>query len=462
MNILSRRRFAAGMIAGAAAWRAKGAEGWSRLEGILGRIEAPKFPERVFDVTRYGAEPDGKDSTEAFGKAIAACAAAGGGRVLVPRGAFQTGPIYLKSNVELHVSTGATLRFTRDPRAYLPVVFTRWEGVECMNYSPFVYAFGERNIAITGGGVLDGQADCEHWWPWKGRTNCGWKKGDPQQAAARDRLMAMAEKDVPVEERRFGDGSYLRPQFIQPYRCANVLVEGVRIVNSPMWEINPVLCRNVIVRGVKISSHGPNNDGCNPECSTDVLIRDCEFDTGDDCIAIKSGRNRDGRRVAKASESIVIQGCVIKDGHGGVTIGSEISGDVRWVFAERCRMDSPNLDRALRIKTNAVRGGVLEHIYLRDIEVGQVSGAAIEIDFNYEEGNAGSFKPVVRDIEVRELRCRKSERALSLVGYADAPIQDVRLVNCRFEEARKGNRVEHVTGLSFENVQINGKPTRAE
>src|SRR6185436_17184849 len=304
-------------------------------------------------------------------------------------------------------------------------VFTRFEGVECMNYSPFVYAFEERDIAVTGQGTLDGQADAEHWWPWKG----GAGSASPNQTADRARLIELAARGVPVAERVFGDGHYLRPNFLQAYRSANVLIEGVTILNSPMWEIHPCLCTNVTVRGVTINSHGPNNDGCNPESSKDVLIEGCTFDTGDDCIAIKSGRNDDGRRVATPVENIVIRDCVMKDGHGGVVIGSEISGGARNVFAERCRMDSPQLDRALRIKTNSVRGGVIEGVYMRHVTVGQVAEAVVTINFFYEEGNTGKFPPVVRDVVVTDVTSRKSQYALLLRGYENAPISGVRIEN---------------------------------
>jgi polygalacturonase len=173
-----------------------------------------------------------------------------------------------------------------------------------------------------------------------------------------------------------------------------------------MWEIHPVLCRNVIVQNVKINSHGPNNDGCDPESCTDVLIKDCSFDTGDDCIAIKSGRNADGRRLKAPTENIIVQGCRMKDGHGGITVGSEISGGVRNLFAENCKLDSQNLDHALRVKNNAMRGGLLESLHFRNIEVGQVAHAVITIDFNYEEGAKGGFVPVVRDYTVDNLHFR--------------------------------------------------------
>ena len=263
---------------------------WNTVPQILARIRPPSFPDRSFDVTKFGARGDGKfDCTEAFQKAIASWAAQGGGRVIVPAGEFLTGAIRLKSNINLHISSGATVRFTRDTRKY-PRVFTRWEGIELMNYSPFIYAFEEQNIAITGSGTIDGNADCEHWWPWKGRDQCGWKKGGPNQSQDRKLLFEMAEKGVPVEQRIFGEGHYLRPQFIQPYRCKNVLIEGVTLRNSPMWQVHPVLCSNVTVRGMTITGaspnreSAPNTDGCDPESCTDVLIKDCNFDTGDDCI----------------------------------------------------------------------------------------------------------------------------------------------------------------------------------
>lgn len=430
------------------------AAGWALVPEILRRIVPPTFPARDVDVTRYGARGDGRtDCTAAFRDAIAACAAAGGGRVVVPTGRFRTGPIHLRSNVNLHVTEAATIAFTTDPRAYLPAVFTRWEGMELMGYSPLIYAFEQTNVAVTGTGTLDGQASEAHWWPWKGQG----RTTGPTQAAARDRLQEDVAAGRPVAERLYGDGSYLRPQFIQPYRCRNVLVEDVRIVNSPMWEIHPVLCTNVTVRGVRIETRGPNNDGCNPESCRDVLIENCLFDTGDDCIAIKSGRNADGRRIGVPSEHIVVRGCRMKEGHGGVTIGSEISGGVRNVFVERCEMDSPVLDRALRFKNNAARGGVLEHIYMRDVTVGQVADAVLSIDFLYEEGARGDHRPVVRDVEMRNVTSRQSNYGIFVRAFPSSTIEDIRLIDCTFDGVARGNLAENVRGLRLDNVKIDGR-----
>ena len=431
---------------------------WSSVyPQILGRIKPPVFPNREFDITKFGAKAGvANDSSEAITAAIDACSKAGGGRVVVPAGEFLTGAIHLKSNTNLHLSKDATLKFSTEPKRY-SVVFTRFEGMECMNLSPFIYAFEQTNIAITGEGMLDGQANSVNWWPWQGSTRYGWKEGMPNQRAARAKLYDMMERGVPVNDRVFGEGSFLRPNFIQPYRCKNVLIEGVRIVNSPMWEIHPVLSENVTVRKVRISSHGPNNDGCDPESCKDVLIERCQFDTGDDCIAIKSGRNEDGRRIGVQTENVIVRECEMKDGHGGVTIGSEISGGVRNVFAENCRMDSPNLDHALRVKNNAARGGLLEKFYFRNITVGQVAHALITIDFNYEEGAKGKFTPVMREFVVDDLKSSKSKYGVDIQGLTNAPVYDVSIADSTFENVSDGNIVKNLKGLKLDNVRVNGK-----
>jgi polygalacturonase len=431
---------------------------WSAVTSILERISPPTFPDKDFSITSYGAVGDGlTDCTEAFESAIEDCAINGGGKVIVPQGTFLTGAIHLKSNVNLHITENAIVKFSNDKTKYLPLVFSRWEGVECMNYSALIYAYDQENIAITGKGVLDGKGSNENWWSWKGNKEDGWSEGMPNQKPGRDKLFKMAENNIPPENRIMGEGYYLRPNFVQFYKSKNILIEGVTFKDSPMWFINPVLCENVSVIGVTVEGLGPNNDGCNPESSKDVLIKDCFFNTGDDCIAIKSGRNNDGRRINIPSENIVIQNCIMKEGHGGVVLGSEISGGVRNVFAENCSMSSPNLDRAIRIKTNSVRGGIIENLFVRNIEVGEVKEAVLTINFLYEEGDGGDFTPIVRNVVLENVTSKKSKYGLLIRAYDRSPVTGLKMVNCQFSNVKDGNIIEHVKSPVIESVLINGK-----
>jgi len=427
------------------------AAGWAAVPGILARIVPPTFPARECVITAYGAVAGAaQDATPAIARAITECAAQGGGRVLVPAGVFTTGAIHLESNIELHLAEGATLRFNPDPAAYLPVVLTRWEGIECMNYSPLIYARDKQNIAITGKGTLDGSASEENWWRWA-------KRGDDNKSlAAPDvrELNRMSEVGVPVEQRVFGAGHYLRPNFIQIYSSRNVLIEGVKIIRSPMWEVHPVLSENVTVRGLEIVSHGPNNDGCNPDSSRDVLIENCVFDVGDDCIAIKSGRNEDGRRVNRPVENIIVRGSSMRDGHAGVAIGSEIAGGGRNIFIENNRMDSPNLDRALRLKSNARRGGIIENVYMRNVQVGRVSEALLTIDFLYEEGPRGAFPPTARNIVIENVQASESPRLFYIAGFEAATIEGIRVRNTQILKATATEVVEHAGRIELDHVEI--------
>ncbi len=432
---------------------------WNKVEVILSKIKAPDFPDNEFVITDFGADSD-KDARESIQSAIAACTKAGGGRVVIPQGEwFVKGPIHLQSNVNLHISEGAYVRFSTEPDDYLPVVLTRWEGMECMNYSPLIYALDEENIAITGRGTLDGQADSTNWWPWKGQERYGYQEGTPSQLDALNRpaLSMMNTNEVPADERIMGDGHYLRPNFIQPYRCNNVLIEDVTIKNSPMWVINPVLCENVTVQAVQVISHGPNSDGCDPESCNYVLIKDCFFDTGDDCIALKSGRNQDGRNIARPIENVVIQDCVMKDGHGGVVIGSEVSGGARNIFAENCIMDSPNLERAIRIKTNQARGGVIENLYFRDISVGTVKEAVVRINMHYTlDGEPDKHIPVVQNIYIEDVTSQKSEYAMLIDGYDnDNPVKRVVVKDCHFDGVKEPSRLQFVKELKVEKSYLN-------
>lgn len=442
--------------------KGEGEVGWEYMQQILSQISAPTFPERTFDVTDYGADNTGNTkSTVAINTAIVECSEAGGGTVLIPKGVYLTGAIHLKSNVNLHLAEEATLRFSRNDSDYLPMVFTRWEGTECYNYSPFIYAFEQENVAITGSGTLDGNSDSANWWHWKGEwSRKTWEVGPENQADAVAMLRQMAEDNVPVEERVFGPGHYLRPKFVQFYRCKNILMDGITIINSPMWVIHPVLSENITISNVSVKSHGPNNDGCNPESSRNILIQDCYFDTGDDCIAIKSGRNADGRRLNVPAENIIVRRCTMRDGHGGVVMGSEISGNVRNIFAEDCIMDSPNLDRIIRIKTNSLRGGTIENIFVRNINVGKVRQAILHIDFDYEEGDAGTFTPIVRNINIENVTSQSSDRAVFINAYERAPVKGITIKNSSFNNVKKEDRINHVKDFNVENVLVNGEPMK--
>ncbi|NLP58697.1 glycoside hydrolase family 28 protein [Lutibacter sp. B1] len=436
---------------------------WEIMYQVIDSVGTITFPDKTFNVLDFGAKSDEIfDNTQAFKKAIEKCANDGGGSVIVPEGKYLTGPIHLESNVNLHLDEGAEILFSTNPNDYYPLVHTSFEGTELMNYSPLIYAYKKKNIAVTGKGILNGQANNENWWPWCGKDTYGWKEGMPNQQDSlnRPQLVKLAEMNVPPKERVFGDGHYLRPSFFEPFECSNVMIEGVKIVNAPFWVIHPIKSVNVIVNGVTVESHGPNNDGCDPEYSKNVIIRNCTFNTGDDCIAIKSGRNEDGRRVAIKSENIIVQNCKMIDGHGGVVMGSEISAGVKNVFVENCSMDSPNLDRAIRIKTNSKRGGVVEGVYVRNIEVGQVKEAVLKINMFYDvHGNqTGNFIPIVRNVNLENIKVKNGGKfGILAKGYAESPIQNIHLNNVTIDSVKTPFSLENVKDLHLENTYINGE-----
>lgn len=435
-------------------------EAWDIEEAkIRSRIVVPNFPNKTLRINDLGAKTgEQNDSTQIIAQGIDSLSKQGGGKLIVPAGEYYTGPIHLKSNINLHLEKDAVLHFYSEPERYKPSVFTRWEGMELMGYSPLIYAYKQTNIAITGKGTLEGGGSNSHWWPWKGK----WKRDDweisevQNQKHTRDVLMQMVEDGVPVEQRVFED-NYLRPPFIQPYACENVLIEGVEVKNSPFWLINPVLCKNVSVKDVHCESYGPNSDGCNPESCTDVLIENCVFDTGDDCIAIKSGRNADGRRINTPCSNIVIANCTMKEGHGGVVIGSELSGGVNNLYARDCTMSSPDLERGIRIKTNSIRGGYLYNLNYRDINIGQVKDAVV-INFFYEEGDAGNFKPKLENINIEGLTIEKANRAFVLRGFDHTPITGLHLRDITIAETQFDSIIENVAMLQQNNIKIDGKP----
>jgi polygalacturonase len=350
-----------------------------------------------------------------------------------------TGPIHLLSNVNLHVVKDATVLFTTNTAAYLPVVFTRYESTEVMNYSPLIYAFGQKNIAITGEGTLDSQATNGVWHSWS-------RKGEGAK------LVEMGNNNVPVKDRVFGAGHFLRPYFIQPTRCRNVLIEGVKILGSPMWVISPLYCTNVTVRGVTVEATGPNTDGCDPDSCTDVLIKDCSFSDGDDCIAIKSGRDRDGHRVNIPSRNLVIQDCRFKAGHGGVSAGSETSGGIENVFAENCTFDSPDLDYAFRFKTNPARGGYVRNVFIRNCQV-QTARFGIHMTLRYASAGAleGQYIPEMGSIDIRDCTfANLTRQPIFIEGYDEKiKITGVTVANCTFQSAANLNTITNASRIQL-------------
>lgn len=427
--------------------------------GALGAARVA--PARVFRVSDYGGVADGTtDCTAAIAAAIAACHAAGGGRVLVPSGRWLTGAVHLLSGVELHLDAGSTLLFSTDPRAYLPAVFSRWQGIELYNYSPLLYANGQRDISITGSGVLDAQSDDEHWWFWIGSGQYGWKNGLPNQRDDWAALEQMGADGVPVTQRVFGDGHYLRPSFIGLYDCVNVLIEGVTLRNSPMWNIQPVYCRGVVVQDVTVDSPGPNGDGCDPDSSRDVVIRRTTFATHDDCIAIKSGRDTDGQRVGIPSTDILVEDCTFISGGGAVAIGSEMSGGVSGVTARRLHMpfDSSlgeaSVQWVLSVKSTSSRGGYIRDVVVTDVDCPAWTYRPLEVTFTYEGVGTGDSYPAVSNLSAARWTVGRSQIPYRIVGVADAPVRDVRIADCVFDNAEEDPVVEYTDDFSATNVVV--------
>jgi polygalacturonase len=435
---------------------------WKNIELTIKSLPQTKFQDKTYNINDFGAVADGRTlNTLAFEKAIKTCVENGGGKVIVPNGKYLTGAIHLESNVNLHLEDQAEILFSLNPKDY-PIVHTSWEGTEVMNYSPLIYAKNKTNVAVTGKGTLNGQADSTNWWIWSGGKGYGWKKGIPSQndPANREVLVDMAEKNIPVSERIFGDGRYLRPNFIEFFECNTVLVKDITVINSHFWILHPLKTNNIIIDGVTVNSHGPNNDGCDPEYSQNVIIKNCTFNTGDDCIAIKAGRDADGRRVAIPSKNIIVQNCKMIDGHGGVVIGSEISAGVNNVFVENCVMDSPNLDRAIRIKTNSKRGGVIENVFVRNLEVGTVKECVLLVTmfYNVYGSQTGNFIPIVRNINLENITVKNGGKFGVLAeGYAESPVENITLKNVKIEKADSVYSLKNVKNINFINTYINGK-----
>ena len=449
------------------------AQGWdeAKYKQIEQSIRVPQFADKTYLITKYGAKPDATaaKNQKAIQKAIDLCSKMGGGRVIIPGGQkFLTAAIRLKDGVNLVVEEGAVLEFAFEPELY-PIVETSWEGLECFNLSPCIYAFKAKDIAITGKGTIDGGGSNQTWWPWCGNVRFGMKEGGiAQNQGARARLLKAGEDGIPMydekgqrsPERVFGPKDGLRPQLVNFNKCEGILMEDVTLLRSPFWVIHPLHSTDITIRRVKMINDGPNGDGCDPECCDRVLIEDCFFNTGDDCIAIKSGRNRDGRERNMPSKNIIIRNSEMKNGHGGVVVGSEISGGCQNVYAHDCVMDSPNLDRVLRIKTNSCRGGIIENINMRNIKVGQCGECVVKINLDYEHNEicCRGFNPTVRNINVENVTCEKSRYGVLVVALDTVcNVYDVNIKNCKFNGVAQGNKITGQTrDIRYDNYFVNG------
>lgn len=418
---------------------------WGRVSEILERIQAPSFPERDFSVLDYGAIADGHtDCRQAIWDAIKACNRAGGGRVVLPEGIYLVnGPIHLKSNVNLHLGENATIKFGVNPEDYLPVVLVRWEGTRCYNYSPLIYAYQQENIAITGEGTIDGQTE-KFWYLWK-------LIHDTDKSV----LRRMGKNLEPLEKRVFGAGHFLRPTLIEPYECKNVLIEGVIVKSSPFWTVHPVLCTNVTIRNLKVEPGKSNDDGCNPESCQYVLIEDCSFRTQDDNIAIKAGRDNDAwiENGGRPSENIVIRSCRFHGETGAITIGSEMSGGIRNIFAENCDMDTVGVP--FFIKSNTDRGGVVENIHYRNIRIRECTDELARIRLDYKGATGGEHPAIFRNFFFENINCERAETGFRILGLPEKTINNIYLRDVTIKQAMKESEVYYASNIGMQNVQLN-------
>jgi len=404
-------------------------------------IQYPDFSScPSFPITDFGAQA-GKleETTEAIANAIDKANKLGGGTVIVPQGEWLTGSIHFKSNVNLHLEKGAVLLFNDNPKDYLPAVFTSWEGLECYNYSPLIYAFECKNIAITGEGELKAKMDF-----WR-----IWFKRPAGHMNSLKRLYTMAAQNAPVEDRvMVNDSANMRPHFIQFNRSENVLLEGVKITNSPFWTIHPYLCKNVILRNLHVYAHGHNNDGVDPEMTQNMLVEDCVFDQGDDAIAVKSGRNQDAWRLNTPTKNLVIRNCFVKNGHQLLAIGSELSGGVENVYMDNCSVaDEASMFHLVFIKTNERRGGYVKNIYVSNITGDKMSEGilGIETDVLYQWRNLvptyeRRLTPI-SDVYLTNVKAKNVKFVSRILGQEELPIRVVELNNVWSDTVRSENSI---------------------
>lgn len=406
-------------------------------------LAEPIFPDRDCVLTDFGAVQGGEISnTESFRKAIASCAEAGGGRVVVPKGTWLTGAIHLKSSINLFLEKGARVVFTNDIREYVPAVFSRFEGIELLNYSPFIYAIDAKQVAVTGEGELDGNGKM-------------WQDWNQIQEPSLEKLERLADEGAPVSKRNFAvPEDALQPSFIQCIRCSGLLIEGIKILASPSWTIHPVYSENIIVRNVEVYTDARNTDGIVIDSSRNVIVKDSLFRAGDDALVIKSGKDRDGLRVGLPSENIVIHDVTVEDGHGGIAFGSEMSGGIRNVFAYN--LNIVRADFGIRMKSMRGRGGVIEDIFIEDVMVKRAVFEAIQVDMMYGtplRKDDTTMSPVFRNMSIKNMDVLSSKTPFFLQGLPESPIRGLSFENVRIASIRKG-KFSYVEGDPYTAISV--------
>ena len=416
------------------------------MDQILKQISAPTFKNIDYIITTYGAiANDSTDCRKSINEAITSCSFNGGGRVVVPAGKYHVnGSIILKSNVNLYLSEGSEIIFSSKPADYLPEVLTIFEGTELFNYSPLVYAYQVSNIAITGKGTLNGNA------------TTGFAKMRPQNSKMQSCLRQMGIDGVPVFQRTFGNESILPPSMIQPFGCKNVLIEGVRIIDSPFWVIHPVFCNNVTVRCVEVNSRNLNNDGCDPEYTTNVLIERCTFSTGDDAIAIKAGRDNDAWRIGQPTRNIVIRNCSFRSKCNGLCIGSEMAAGVENVYMENVTIS--NCLSGVYFKSNLDRGGFIKNVWVKNVTCDSVRTAFIRFETNYHGARGGFHPTLFQNFLIENVTGNNSkECGFYAVGIEKYPLKDILLKNIILKQTPTSYILKNVENITFDLVLINGK-----
>lgn len=413
---------------------------WPEANAILAGTVRPVFPDAVFPVTDFGAVGDGRtDDTDAFLAAITACHRAGGGHVTVPPGSWLVGALRLRSRVDLHLAAGATLLFSDDPGRFPPVL-TRFEGIECINRSPMIYALGETGVGLTGAGVLDAS-----------RT-AAWNRGGDRAGV----LEPLVAAGVPPA-RRVVTGR-LRTTFVEPYLCQGVLLQGVTLVGAQFWQIHPTLCTDVTISGVTTTVSGGNSDGCNPESCRRVVIARCTLASGDDNIALKSGRDADGRRLATPCRDIVIMNCQAEGRFGFITCGSEQTGGIENVYAYNNWTYGRGVGSVLWIKSNRHRGGFTRNVAVDTFTGSNLRHAVLDVTMTYDD-LPGAFPPSFGDLRLSRLAVSGARHVLDLEGLDGAPVGPVTVSDSRFTGITGAPcRLRHATGVTCRDVTVDGRP----